>query len=170
MKKLLLPIIVIIASCSFLENDHEIKKGVRKYLEQTLHDPESMEEITWTINRDYVFELKDTSDHDSPLVIDYRATNKRIDSFGEIYHVRLEYRAKNGFGAMRKSEIFATYYEETKNLQFEDVAYSYEYDDFLGVESTGLMEPRRAFLKNQFFQRSRGEATLEDFWREYPEL
>lgn len=160
---------LIFLSCSSFEEDREIKEGLRKYLSETLHDPESIEEINWTIRRDYNFMRKDSLDSKSPLVVDMASTFNKSDSAIVVYHVKLTYRAKNGFGAMRKSEVYATHIENS-HLPFEDIAYSYESESFMSLKALTLMEPRRLFLRNEFLLTNEGDVTMEDFYREYPEF
>ncbi|MGM1055444.1 MAG: hypothetical protein ACQEWG_06120, partial [Bacteroidota bacterium] len=158
---------LIFLSCSSFEEDHEIKEGVRKYLDGTLHDPESLEELEWTISPHFSFRHKDSLDNNSPFIVDYAATFNRSNRM-VFYHVKLLYRAKNGFGAKRKSAIYATHIENG-HLQFENAAYSYELKSFMDLKTDKLMEPRRLFLWNEFSRRNEGNVTMEDFKREYPE-
>ena len=164
---ILLSFFLILFSCSF-EEDHEVKEVVREYLNETLHDPDSMEEINWRITKFMRFKPEDSLNENSPLIVDWEATSDTAVT-PELYLVRLKYRARNGFGAMRANEIFATYDKEGNYMQFEDIGYSYELESFINVDPPLLMEPRRLFLRNEYILRNRGEVTMEDFWREYPE-
>ncbi len=170
MKKILLFIIICngLISCSF-EEDHEKKEVVREYLKSTLHEPESLDEIQWTILKDREFKKVDSLDANSPFEIDYYATSKKPDSLN-FYFIRLEYRAKNGYGAMRKSEIYAFYTEiGGRYMNFEEAAYSFDSGNFIGIESKGSMEPRLLFLKHHYLYKNSGTGTIEGFWNEYPE-
>lgn len=171
MKKLFLLVFLtasfIFLSCSSFEEDHKMKKGVRNYLNETLHDPESLEEIRWTIREGYEL-IYDTVT--SSIMIDRRATYHKKDSLNSTYHIRLQYRANNGYGALRKSEIFAIYYEKAELMIFEEIAYSYKLESFFGEETNKFMKPRRLYLQNDFFRKNEGQASMKDFHKEYPEF
>ena len=169
--KRILPVLIIcigLLSCSF-EEDHEKKEVVREYLNETLHDPESLEEIQWTIMPDWELKRVDSLDSDSPFEIDYYATHTKPDSLNFSF-IRLEYRAKNGYGAMRKSEVYAFYSEiGGPHIQFDNALYSYNTGSFISDESIGLMDPKLLFLRNYYFYQNSGKGTVEGFWEKYPE-
>ncbi|CAL67451.1 hypothetical protein [Christiangramia forsetii] len=170
MKKLFtLILITLLISCA-VEDDVKIKNGVREYLKETLHNPNSLEEIDWNINREWKFKLKDSADTNSPMILDVESMSQKNDSISEMKFVRLTYRAENGYGALRKSETYAIYFEQTDILQFEEAAYSIKNKILLDIQADNLVNPRRLFLRNQFFLRNQGEATSKDFYLKYPEF
>lgn len=166
-----LVLILVFFSCNTFEEDHNVKKVLREHLNSTLHDPESFEEVKWNIIPNYVYKDVDSTDPNSPLAIDHMATAEFNEKNGKTKFVELIYRAKNGFGALRKGSLYAIYFEDGQVVQFEDGAFSIKLNTYLPEPETAYrMNPEEIFLQEQYYMRNNGSGTYEGFLEEYPEF
>lgn len=172
MKKItLLFVYLIFVSCNYFEVDHEIKEVVREYLSKKLHNPESLEEIEWDIEKYYVLKHIDSTDNNSPYEIDFIETIKEKEEGKETNFIRFRYRAENGYGAMRKEELYAIQYKETGLIEFDNIAHSKKIGFFKPDNKFNFhINAKYRFVKNRFFMLNSGNATHEDFLKEFPEF
>lgn len=158
-------------SCNSFEEDHLVKEEIREHLNRTLHNPDSFEELEWSILRDYQYTDVDSTNPDSPLKIDHMATIKFDEENGERKFIELIYRAENGFGALRKGSLYAVYFEDDKLIQFEDGAYSIELESYLPNPETAFrIDPKELYLREQYYMINDGSGTYEGFLQQYPEF
>jgi hypothetical protein len=99
------------------------------------------------------------------------ATIEYNEEHGERKFIELIYRAENGFGALRKGSLYAVYFEENKLIQFEEGAYSLELETYLPEpESAFRIDPKKLYLREQYYLVNDGSGTYEGFLQQYPEF
>lgn len=167
MKKIaILSIISLFVSCNVLEKEHKIKEAFRFYLNETLQNPNSLEEDNWHFEGYYLFKRSDTTYLDSPLVIDFDETFKFNKKNGEVVLIKLDYRAENGYGALRKTEIYGRYFRGSGIIQIEDDIYSFELKSFF--EENPSHNPKEDYFFIKYFSKYEGLKSTYDFYDEYP--
>lgn len=114
MKKIIIVFgILMFNSCGYFEDNREIKQAVRTHLKKTLHNPKSLEEIDWFIFKRNHY--KETDTINGNVVVDWEKTLKEEKEKGAMTNVILNYRAENGYGALRKNTFYCVYFHKHKD-------------------------------------------------------
>ncbi|WP_067145313.1 hypothetical protein [Pseudotamlana agarivorans] len=164
-------LLFICCSCQRFEEDHLIKDLVRNHLERTLYNPESFDEVEWSIMRNYQFGYKDTLNEGTPLFVDFKATEGAEKENGVVKLIELTYRAKNDFGLLIYGKLYAIYYDQIQVINFEDASYSVELQDYLPQKKiTSKANPKKQFLSNEYYMLNNGKGTYKGFLKVYPEF
>jgi len=176
MKKIgLLLFLIFIFSCESLTDEHyKAKQHIRDYLSKTLHNPKSLEEVKWDVLTSYQYKCKDTlrSWSNCIQVTDFKTTRRfREELGGNMYVIKLIYRAENGYGALRKGDLYASYIKENTIdlIAVDDIYYSKELGKIKDIEWK-TEKPKYKYYKNYYFLFNNGKSSLNDFYSEYPEF
>lgn len=179
MKKIIIVVfgILMFSSCERLTDEHyEAKEVIRDYLKNTLHNPKSLEEVDWSVLDDYFLTCKDTLNKNllgCIRIIDWEKTLKYEKELGKPYALKLSYRAENGYGALRKGYLYATYDKKPDDdisfVIIDDIAYSKTLGKMRDINSKS-MNPKYIYYKAYYFLLNEGKSSLNDFYNEYPEF
>lgn len=179
MKKLILSFFLFqLYGCSFFEEDHEVKEMVRDYLIETMHNPNSFEEVNWVIMDQYIYGIKDTAYlvkdkidiGNSTRAIDFKRTIEYRAENGITKLLRLDFRAENGFGVLRKSSKYFMYFVKDQLLEVDNKLFS-KSDGYLGeLRLKSSSSPKLFFLYEMYYSSQREKGTPNGFVEKYPEF
>lgn len=177
MKKTVLIIIILVlfTKCESLTDEHyKAKQQIRDYLSKTLHNPKSLEEVKWDFLTSYQYKCKDTlkSWSNCVQITDFKLTREiREELGGDRYVVKLTYRAENGYGALRKGDLYASYTKkDTINfIAVDDIYYSKSLGKIKDIK-WDTEKPKYNYYKNYYFLFNEGKSSLNGFYNDYPEF
>ncbi|MFV0565633.1 MAG: hypothetical protein ACK5NB_07360 [Flavobacteriaceae bacterium] len=179
MKKKLIFFVLLLSvfSCSYFDEHYKAKEIIRDYLKKSLHNPKSLEEINWTFHQRFATKCENDTlngleaEYDDCIQkTDFKKTTESEDELGgKIMFVKLEYRAENGYGALRKNELYASYIEKDtiSFMDINDIVYSKKLGKIKDVGKAFFVTPKFQYLRNEFFLGD--NKTMNDFYNEYPE-